>query len=509
MNPYPPPTPTSLQQALLLVSRGDALQQAGHVQQAAEAYRQAVNACPGSVSGYLALLNLLLVIGDLDNAERVVQATPAELGRQSPPFRFRQARLRLQQQRHADALALLQGLQGNAAVDQAQLFFNLGIAHNFLGHFSEACHCYEKAHGLGLRHSWLYGNWARASQVLGDIATAERLYREASRKFPGDHGLRYEQALFLLKCGNFPLGFQLYRNRWQTGLDSFANHPRQLSGLPLWEGKDSAARVLVTHEQGIGDQIVFTGLIPALMRRTGAVGLALDPRLAPLLARTWPGLAIEPPVTGPVDFGGRYDAALSVADLGLVVPEGIGWPDGGLVPDHVRAATIRERYRSRFPGKRLVGISWMSKNSTYSAAKSIDLMAWLPLLQQPDTCFINLQYGDVSAELERLRVATGISIHQDPDIDPFHDLDGLASQMAALDLVITSSNSTAHLALATGALTWVIVPRGTGLLWYWGYAGTRCPWYPAARLFRTDREGDWTAAITDVKNALQQYGTPP
>ncbi|MCD6060659.1 MAG: hypothetical protein K0S16_970, partial [Moraxellaceae bacterium] len=73
----------------------------------------------------------------------------------------------------------------------------------------------------------------------------------------------------------------------------------------------------------------------------------------------------------------------------------------------------------------------------------------------------------------------------------------------ALDLLITTSNSTAHLAAATNAPTWVILPMGSGLLWYWGYK-PQCRWYPHIRLFRTRDSTDWTNVIDEVTCALRE-----
>ena len=108
----------------------------------------------------------------------------------------------------------------------------------------------------------------------------------------------------------------------------------------------------------------------------------------------------------------------------------------------------------------------------------------LPLFQEPDVAFVSLQYGQAAADTEAFRKETGIDIYRDPEIDPLADIDGQAAQIAALDMVVTVSTASAHIAGALGVPTLILLPEDWGQLWYWGAAGERTPWYPSVRLCR-------------------------
>jgi ADP-heptose:LPS heptosyltransferase len=82
------------------------------------------------------------------------------------------------------------------------------------------------------------------------------------------------------------------------------------------------------------------------------------------------------------------------------------------------------------------------------------------------------------------------------------DLDGFAAQVAALDLVITISNTTAHVAGALGVPCWVLLPSGLGENWYWFLDRDDSPWYPSVRLFRQSEPGVWTDVINNVGAAF-------
>jgi len=64
-----------------------------------------------------------------------------------------------------------------------------------------------------------------------------------------------------------------------------------------------------------------------------------------------------------------------------------------------------------------------------------------------------------------------------------------ASQLMALDLVVTVDTAVANLAGALGAKVWVAVPSVPD--WRWTLDGALTPWYPTARVYRQSRPGGW------------------
>lgn len=99
----------------------------------------------------------------------------------------------------------------------------------------------------------------------------------------------------------------------------------------------------------------------------------------------------------------------------------------------------------------------------------------------------------------------GIPVWQDPAVDPLMDMEAAAAQLACLDLVITVSNTAAHLAGALGVPVWLLLPApGHGLLWYWMLERDDSPFYPSLRCFRQCKPGDWSGVIGKVAEALAE-----
>jgi ADP-heptose:LPS heptosyltransferase len=80
------------------------------------------------------------------------------------------------------------------------------------------------------------------------------------------------------------------------------------------------------------------------------------------------------------------------------------------------------------------------------------------------------------------------------------DVLAAARVMRALDLVITIDSMPAHLAGALGVPVWTLLPHAAD--WRWMDGRDRSPWYPAMRLFRQPRPGDWDAVVARVAGEL-------
>jgi ADP-heptose:LPS heptosyltransferase len=127
-----------------------------------------------------------------------------------------------------------------------------------------------------------------------------------------------------------------------------------------------------------------------------------------------------------------------------------------------------------------------------------------PLFAIPDIRWISLQYGNHDAIekqiLEKQTAEAQAPILVDRDVDQFRDIDLFAAQIAAMDIVVTIDNSTAHLAAALGIRTFLLLPFAAD--WRWLQSREDSPWYPTVRLFRQPERGDWASVVQRVMRSL-------
>jgi hypothetical protein len=168
-----------------------------------------------------------------------------------------------------------------------------------------------------------------------------------------------------------------------------------------------------------------------------------------------------------------------------------------LTADAARSQAIRASLNLA-PGEKLIGMSWFSKNPRFGGTKSTTLFDWAPVFAIPGARFVDLQYGDTAADRQAFKGKTGLDLIHVEGLDLTADIDGAAALTAACDLVVTVSNTTAHIAGALGPPLQVLVPEGMGKLWYWGNNSETTPWYPRARFYRQSVLGDWTPIMGQV-----------
>ncbi|MDF2445124.1 MAG: hypothetical protein K0S46_360 [Moraxellaceae bacterium] len=498
----PPSMPNAdLQRSLMHFARAEALRQQNQLSQAAVAYQQAIGACAMNGAPYVAFLKMLLDAGKLEGARKLVSGMPPALYQQSRKLQFLTAILLLREDAYEEARKILESLAGSPDINEAQRLFQLGSSLGGLGRLDEAIAHFTSARQLGLEDASLFVALALAYQKQGAFGRAESLYVEALKKLPDDNDLNYEYAMLLLRKGDYAKGFKRYDRRWRVSITGLRKPEYPVRE---WRNGPAPKSLLVITEQGIGDQIAFAALLPSLRKQVDRLDVALDPRLNPLLARVLPDTTLlDYQRSNLVEAAGEYDACIFAGDLGAVTRDGFDDHSGYLKPDAARTEALRHKYRSRFPGKRLIGISWKSPKAPLDACKSIPIEQLAGILGTPDCQFISIQYGDIAADRETLHRQLGIDLHQDLEIDALNDIDGLAAQIAALDLVITISNTTAHVSAALGQRTWILLTKGRAQFWYWGLDQDTTPWYPTAHLFRATREGDWRDVLERVEVALR------
>jgi Tfp pilus assembly protein PilF len=388
----------------------------------------------------------------------------------------------------------------------------LGLALMKQERVDEARECFQRALQIDPRHVEAIMSLATLSHWVGDREEALKLHRQAVAIEPGNAECHYNLAVCQLAWEELRAGFAEYEWRWRTREYSRAQRPcRQ----PLWDGSPLAGqRILVWREQGVGDEILHSSMIPGLLDSGARLVLECDPRLAPLFARSFPSAEVVaqkfPP--DPRTEAGSIVFQSPIAGLARWLrhdPSLFPRHEGYLRAEPRLASSLREKYLALGGGKTVIGISWSSRNSPASLEKGTQLTEWRDMLANPNAFFVNLQYGDCASELEAVRSETGVTIYADPGIDSMRDLDAFAAQVRAMDLVISTSNTTVHFAGAQNVPCWTLLPSGPGALWYWFTGREDSPWYPSMRLFRRRPDQQWRDLLARVASALAARLAPP
>jgi hypothetical protein len=406
-----------------------------------------------------------------------------------------------------------------AAPDQALLWNTLGTVLSEDGDPQGSAPFFDEALRLDPGFAKARYNRANARLFLGEAEAALADCSEAMKAvMPADEAamMRLARATMNLAVGDLQAGWDDYEARRD---DHFADVTQFLVDRPLWEpGLDLTGKsLLLIGEQGLGDEVLFANLIPDVLEALGPKGmltLAVEPRLVPLFARSFPNARVGAHATFNVD--GRtvrvlpfLEGQLEGIDLWAPLASPLrqfrnrveAYPEtrGYLTADPARVAHWREVLKDAPAGPK-VGLLWKSmtaKGGRHRYFSPFDL--WAPVLKVPGMSFVNLQYGDCAAELAQARDELGVEIWVPPGIDLKQDLDEVAALTCALDLTIGFSNASLNLAGACGADAWLVSTPAA-----WTRLGTeRYPWYPQVRTFTPPAFGAWEAVMGDMAGALQ------
>ena len=380
---------------------------------------------------------------------------------------------------------------------QAEIHNNLGTALCRLGHSAAALAAYTQAHAVKPEHPSIHLNYATALADAGKLDDALRNLEQLIVHNADYVDAHYNQALVLMGLGRLAEGWAAFAWRMKR---PFVHVKHEDFPQPVWSGEPLADKhVLVWTEHGLGDEVLLGSMVPDVAGAARCVTLLCSERLFGLFRRSFPAVTVDKR-TAPLPAAALskdIDVQMSVAELGASFRRDFAsFPARAayLKVDEAARTTLRKKYMEKAPGNILVGISWRSINPDIGAQKGADLATWLPILKVAGVTFVNLQYGDCSAEITQMQRAHDVNLIDDTSIDRLGDMDPVAAQVAAMDHVITISNTAAHLAGATGTPAWILIPDGHARLWYWFRGLERCAWYPSAAL-RAVETGDWAKAI--------------
>ncbi|MGE0719140.1 MAG: hypothetical protein AB7P02_27090 [Alphaproteobacteria bacterium] len=359
----------------------------------------------------------------------------------------------------------------------------------------------------GMAAAWL--NLADARAAADDPAT-EAAYRRCLLLEPGRAEVHWSLATDLIVRGAASRAWPHFA--WRARHPQVRRRPTPFP--PIAAAAERRGALLVWSNEGVGEDLRYARLLadPAIWRpRFDRLILETDPRLAALLSRSLPHVAVVarawPPDARTADPDIVAHAALAdLVPLACGAGADVPGPDTWLRPDPARAAALRARYRAlaaREGASTVVGLSWRSFGTPFAAAKSIPLSLLAPLLEREDALVVSLQYGDCAGDIAALPAHLRHRVHVDPAIDPAADLDGFAAQVAAMDLVVSSSNTTVHVAGALGVPVWALVHRGPPTTPYWHAGRSDTPWYRSARIWRQDIPGDWGGTVQRVAAAFR------
>jgi tetratricopeptide (TPR) repeat protein len=492
--------------ASIYFNKGNVLKKMNHPKQAQIAYEAAIQYEPSFQDAFLNLGVLLQeqeqITKALEYFHKLIKMAP-----RNAKAHYNLGKCYQISNKFEDAKkALSQSLKLNAK--DADSHFAIANVYSSQHSYTKAIQHVKKA--LAIKPNWTeaYTNWGNYLSAVEDFRRAIIKYDISLQISPNNINATVNRSLALLTTGDFKNGWKGYKLR-QDSASPFYIRGKTTWGK--WSGESIAKKgILIRNEQGIGEEVLYASLLKEISCIADSVTLLCSQKILSVFQRSFKeikNLTIVEKSNEYLLTDSKFDYELSFGDLGQIFRNSLksfGNPLTYIRASRKKSTIYRAKLESLYGANKIfIGISWRSGNPVIGNEKSIPLEQWSRILRLEEAQFVNLQYGSTEDELAQLPGNLHRKIISLPSLDLNHDLDDVLSLITAVDLVVTCSNTNAHLAGASGKTTFVLLPKGPARIWYWLLNIRTSIWYKETRLFRQTKAGNWKQPINEVLTQIK------
>jgi len=434
---------------------GDLLMKGGKYQEAVTAFEQTLKFQPDHPDARYnigaSLMRLRKYEAAEENLRKVLEDQPSHIGAlQNLSLALKE--LDFQQESLETSERLLEVQESEISCN------NHGTILKEMNRKEEALKYFERAIVLNPQYAPAYCNVGLMMLDLGEAELAITHYKYAITLNDQDPTFYHNLAFAYFAANRYGEGWDVFRHR------KLVKDVGGYTGKPEWEGQPlDGKKLLVTAEQGLGDEIMFASTMPDLSKEDSDITLQCDPRLATIYQRSFPGIKILGVERKNIDRTMGIDYENAIGDLPRFYRRTLdAFPirDGYLEADHQKVIYWKNRLDELGDGLK-VGVCWRSgvaeKIRKHQLGSISKVEYFYPLLDIVGVTVISLQYTDVTKELKLVKKETGKEIVLLEGIDLKNDQDELSALMVALDLTISVGTAVQQMAAAVkGANIWAI-----------------------------------------------------
>lgn len=393
------------------------------------------------------------------------------------------------------------------APDDVESVLNLGFAYRLVHRLEEAKRLFRALVTADPNNVDAWVNLSAAFVNEGTPVEGEAVVREAIRYCPESYALRWNHALVLLEQGRWREGWKEYRCRFEVPALRGAVG-RLCEGIPRLPSPESirgGQRLICRGEQGLGDEILFAGLlrdfIDDAIARGGEVFIAGNRRLERVYRCNF----------GDGLWAGRGDGisadwVVPLGDLpGYYRNSDSSFPmhSGYLIADPKASQSLRRQLRCLAQGRPIVGLAPSGGSRwTHGAHRTVPAVDWMRVLSVP-ALFVGLDYHERD-ELAEVAATSGAEYVSLPEVVTHDDYGRTFDLVAALDLLITVPTSVLHVAGAVGTPCWVVMDHRAA--WRECSRDNAIPWYPLTheRFVRGPDDDGWCDVLGRIAKRLRE-----
>lgn len=302
--------------------------------------------------------------------------------------------------------------------------------------------------------------------------------------------IRFHYGLWNLYIGNFKLGFHHYQERLNSDQKKLiiANVDECV------QIKDK--KMLLMGEQGIGDEIFFANLLEPLINKN-SITILTDKRIISLIKNKYPTVIVKDKNKTDMLKISSNTSEYQIVDFIGNLPELINFDE--TIVNLINNLKNNKKLNQEKLKFRTIGISWNSKHPLIEDDKSIPLEMIQKLIEKnKELSFVNLQY-ECFDDVEILKQYKNFKAFD--DIDKKNDIEKLSDLIDQCDVILSVSNTTAHISGFKNKRTYVMIPNFTRSIWYWKQSIDNISiFYPSVKILNFKSNN-----INDLIENIEEY----
>lgn len=364
----------------------------------------------------------------------------------------------------------------------------INLAYIYCKNFEEdrAIEIYKSLYESESQNAYFYFNYANALRYNLDFEESKKMYQKAISITP-DPIFFINYAYLLLSLGEYEEGFKCYQKRLmlENILPPEVDKNRTLRS---YQKDIEQKNILIYHEQGLGDSLMFSRFIDKVIPLAKNVQILVQPQLVNIFSGRYKGLVREKgsEIT-------PYEVALPLPSLPYVL--GISKD----IPSICGTSALELKQIKK------IGVFFTSYSmSSDSIHRSIAPQKLLECLKGFEIYSFQVEgiEKNICKEYNVVDLSSKIT-----------DFSSTLKHLKELDLLITIDSAIAHLAGNYGIATIVLLPKRYD--WRWGRLGQanlidgkfcaiQSPWYDCVVGIAQEKSGDWDSVLEIVEKYLNE-----
>jgi tetratricopeptide (TPR) repeat protein len=394
--------------------------------------------------------------------------------------------------------------------EMAEFHGSLGVALIGLNKLEEAEYCIKTACILNPSLTESKLNLARIYSLKKEHYEAIKLYEEIlyNESLPREGIItvcKYNLSYEYFQIGDLEKGWDYYDFGFDSNVSaSQRRKPNRNFSVPRWNGDNIESKtLLVWAEQGLGDEIMFLSMLNDILRDVENIIIECDKRLVDIVKRSFPSVIARPAI---FDANGNskfndFDFEIPIGSLGKYCRRNISdfksstylLPSKNISNELENFFEINNKYIK-------IGICWRSGILNIERENNyIPLSNWGEIFKIPNAIFINLQYGNCEAELNKAEELYGVHIYRWDFIDLKNDLESVFSIINKLDVIVTAATAVSPMAYSIGKPTLTFMPT-------LGWTSFGTDYFPFSKHmipFTSTKTDNFYSVLTKVANYIK------